>query len=76
MSGLSPPTFVTLFRQLLQRDTALGATRGGRGLVGEDVTARTAMQDHPASMTMDARKHMDCRLPYSSDLPVLGLTSN
>lgn len=32
MSGLSPPTFATLFRQLLQQDTTLGATRGGRGL--------------------------------------------
>lgn len=38
MSGLSPPTFATLFRQLLQRDTTLGPTRGGRGL-GENVTA-------------------------------------
>jgi hypothetical protein len=32
VSGLSPPVFATLFRQLLQRDTTLGATRGRRGL--------------------------------------------
>lgn len=68
MSGLSPPTFATLFRQLLQRDAALVATRGGRGR-GEDVTTMTAMQYHPAPMAIDARKHMDCRLPFSSKLP-------
>lgn len=73
MSGLSPPVFATLFRQLLQRDTTLGATRGRRGLShNHDCHAVY----HPASLAMDARKHMDCRLPYSSSFPVLCLTSN
>lgn len=50
MSGLSPPTFATLFRQFLQRDTTSGATRVGRGALGRHVTATTALQYHPASM--------------------------